>query len=54
MALDEGIERKTARNLDVFFLNITVDQIDEVDQAELIRAMAGAVRDCDGDCCGHH
>ncbi len=45
---------QSARELDFFFLNITLDQIDTVDQSGLVRAMAGAVRDCGGDCCGHH
>jgi len=42
------------RDLDRFFLTIKVDRIEDVDQTELVRAMAGAVRDCGGDCCGHH
>jgi len=44
----------SARNLESFFLNVKVDQIDEVDQAELVRAMAGTVSGCGGDCCGNH
>ncbi|MBW1782806.1 MAG: hypothetical protein JRL30_18955 [Deltaproteobacteria bacterium] len=44
----------SARGLDIFFLNVTVDHIDEMDQTALVRAMAGAVGDCGGDCCGHH
>jgi hypothetical protein len=44
----------SARALDTFFLTVSVDRIEDVDQAGLVRAMAGAVRDCGGDCCGHH
>ncbi|MFO7601470.1 MAG: hypothetical protein R6X27_16945 [Candidatus Desulfacyla sp.] len=44
----------SAMALDSFFLNVTVDQIDALDQSELVRAMAGAVKGCGGDCCGHH
>jgi hypothetical protein len=32
----------------------TVDQIDRVDHTTLVQAMAGAVKDCGGDCCGNH
>jgi hypothetical protein len=45
---------QSARDRDSFFLNVKVHQIDDVDQTGLVRAMAGAVRDCGGDCCGHH
>lgn len=45
---------QSTRELDAFFLNVRVDRIEDVDQAGLVRAMAGAVRDCGGDCCGHH
>ena len=38
---------------DSFFLNIAVDRIKDMDQAEVVRAMAGAVKGCGGDCCGH-
>ena len=44
----------SAKDLDTFFLSARVDRIEDVDQSVLIRAMAGAVRDCGGDCCGHH
>ena len=44
----------SAKDLDTFFLTLRVDRIEDVDQSGLIRAMAGAVRDCGGDCCGHH
>lgn len=42
------------RDVDTFFLKVTVESIADVDQTELVRAMAGAVGDCGGDCCGHH
>jgi len=44
----------SVRGLDRFFLMIRVDRIEDVDQAELVRALAGAIRGCGGDCCGHH
>jgi hypothetical protein len=44
----------SAMALDSFFLNVTVKQIDDVDQTGLVQAMAGALKCCDGDCCGHH
>jgi hypothetical protein len=45
---------QSAMALDSFHLNITVDRIRDMDQTEVIRAMAGAVKGCGGDCCGHH
>jgi len=44
----------SVRELDSFFLKITVNAIDDVDQTELVRAMAGSVSECTGDCCGNH
>lgn len=45
---------QSARDFETFFLNARIDRIEDVDQAGLVRAMAGAVRDCGRDCCGHH
>lgn len=42
------------RGHDAFFLTLTVVRVEDADQTELVQAMAGAVRDCGGDCCGHH
>jgi hypothetical protein len=42
------------RRLDIFFMKVTVCAIGDVDQAEIVRAMAGRVGDCGGDCCGNH
>ena len=42
------------RDLDVFFAKVTVCVIRDADQAEIVRAMAGRVGDCGGDCCGNH
>jgi len=44
----------SARGLDALFLTMRVERIEDVNQAELVRALAGAIRDCGGDCCGHH
>jgi hypothetical protein len=44
---------QSAMALDSFLLNITVDRIKDMDQTEVVRAMAGAVKGCGGDCCGH-
>ena len=42
------------RGMDVFFMKVTVYNIEDADQSEIIRAMAGRVGDCGGDCCGNH
>ena len=42
------------RGMDVFFMKVTVYSIEDADQSEIIRAMAGRVGDCGGDCCGNH
>lgn len=42
------------RGLDVFFMKVMVCGIGDADQTELVRAMAGRVGDCGGDCCGNH
>ena len=42
------------RAMDVFFMKVTVYNIEDADQSEIIRAMAGRVGDCGGDCCGNH
>jgi hypothetical protein len=43
------------RSMDAFFMKVTVYSIDDADQKELIRAMAGRVGDCGGGgCCGNH
>jgi hypothetical protein len=44
----------STRGHGTFFLSLKVAQIEDADQTELVRAMAGAVRDCGGDCGGHH
>lgn len=42
------------KTMDVFFMKVTVYNIEDADQREIIRAMAGRVGDCGGDCCGNH
>ncbi len=44
------------RLMDVFFMKVTVYAIEDADQAEIVRAMAGRVTDCGGGggCCGNH
>jgi len=42
------------RRMDVFFMKVTVFTIEDADQTEIVRAMAGRVGDCGGDCCGNH
>jgi len=43
------------RAMDVFFMKVTVYSIEDAEQTELIRAMAGRVGDCGGGgCCGNH
>jgi hypothetical protein len=42
------------RGMDVFFMKVTVYDIKDADQSEIIRAMAGQVGHCGGDCCGSH
>ena len=42
------------RGMDVFFMKVTVYDIKDADQSEIIRAMAGRVGHCGGDCCGNH
>jgi hypothetical protein len=40
--------------MDVFFLKVTVSDVEDADQTDIIRAMAGRVGDCGGGCCGNH
>lgn len=42
------------RGMDVFFMKVTVCDIQDADQREIVRAMAGTVGHCGGDCCGNH
>ena len=44
------------RRMDVFFMKVTVYSIEDADQTEIVRAMAGRVGDCGGGggCCGNH
>lgn len=42
------------KRMDSFFLTATVEKIETPEQSEIVRAMAGRVGDCGGDCCGHH
>ena len=43
------------RAMDVFFMKVTVYSIEDAEQTELVRAMAGRVGDCGGGgCCGNH
>ena len=42
------------RGMDVFFMKVTVYNIADADQTEIIRAIAGRVGDCGGGCCGNH
>lgn len=44
------------RHMDVFFMKVTVYNIEDADQTEIVRAMAGRVGDCGGGggCCGNH
>lgn len=45
---------ENAKSLDRFFMRVTIQGIEGVDQKEVVRAMAGMVGDCGGDCCGNH
>ncbi len=42
------------RSMDAFFMKVTVYGIGDADQKEIVRAMAGRVGDCGGNCCGNH
>ncbi len=43
-----------ARTLDRFFMQVIIKRIVPADQREVVRAMAGMVGECGGDCCGNH
>ena len=47
---------ENVRRMDVFFMKVTVYSIEDADQTEIVRAMAGRVGDCGGGggCCGNH
>jgi hypothetical protein len=42
------------RGMNVFHMKVTVYNIEDAEQTEIIGAMAGQVGDCGGDCCGNH
>ena len=42
------------RSMDRFFMRVTVKKIEAAEQGEVVRALAGMVGDCGGDCCGNH
>ena len=45
---------ENAKSLDRFFMRVTIQGIEGVEQKEVVQAMAGMVGDCGGDCCGNH
>ncbi len=42
------------RGMDAFFLKVTVHAVEDAEQTDVIRAMAGRVGECGGGCCGNH
>jgi hypothetical protein len=42
------------RGMEVFFMKVTIYNIEDADQSEIVQAMAGRIGHCGGDCCGNH